>query len=118
MFHRWCGFFDKNKKARPDGDNQGNYGVDFMEGAMRISLLHSAVYSAHPIGDRPLLVQDRFLPYIDQGERSFAFEINGGDSEERREFVTREAVVFQEKPMRCRLSLPGKGKGKTRDSGG
>lgn len=113
VFHRWCGFFDKNKKRALTVINQGNYGVDFMEGAMRISLLHSAVYSAHPIGDRPLLVQDRFLPYIDQGERSFAFEINGGDSEERREFVTREAVVFQEKPMAVPAFPSGEGeKGK------
>lgn len=43
VFHRWCGFFDKNKKRALTVINQGNYGVDFMEGAMRISLLHSAV---------------------------------------------------------------------------
>ena len=57
----------------------------------------------------PCLSRIVSLPYIDQGERSFAFEINGGDSEERREFVTREAVVFQEKPMAVPASPSGEG---------
>lgn len=110
VFHRWCGFFDEEENRALTVINRGNYGVDFLEGTMRISLLHSAVYSAHPIGDRPLLVQDRFLPYIDQGERSFSFEINAGDGEERRKWVTREAAVFQETPMSVSAFPSGEGK--------
>ena len=97
VFQRWCGLWEAEKALTVI--NKGNYGVDFMDGRMRISMLHSAVYSAHPIGDRPLLVQDRFLPYIDQGEREFSFEIQGGDAKTRRENITQEAILFQEAPV-------------------
>ncbi|HJC25440.1 MAG TPA: alpha-mannosidase [Candidatus Eisenbergiella merdavium] len=99
VFHRWCGLWSPDGSQALTVLNQGNYGVDFRDGVMRISLLHSAVYSAHPIGDRPLLVQDRALPYIDQGEREFSFRIQAGEGRERRRLICREAQLFQEQPM-------------------
>ena len=117
VFHRWCGLFDESAGKALTVINKGNYGVDFLEGTMRISLLHSAVYAAHPIGDRPLLVQDRFLPYIDQGERIFEFEMNAGDCRERREFITREAVCFQEAPMAVPAFPSGEAEGKEAPEG-
>lgn len=117
VFHRWCGLFDESAGKALTVINKGNYGVDFLEGTMRISLLHSAVYAAHPIGDRPLLVQDRFLPYIDQGERIFEFEMNAGDCRERREFITREAVCFQEAPMSVPAFPSGEAEGKEAPEG-
>lgn len=107
VFQRWCGLWEGQKALTVV--NSGNYGADFLDGVMRISLLHSAVYSAHPIGDRPLLVQDRFLPYMDQGEREFSFLIQGGEGVARREQITREAMSYQEKPMAVQAFPTGEG---------
>ena len=109
VFHRWCGLWNLKDDRALTVINKGNYGVDFRDGVMRISLIHSAVYSAHPIGDRPLLVQDRLLPYIDQGEREFSFVIQAGKGIERMEHVTNEAVLFQEMPMAVQSFPSGEG---------
>ena len=109
VFHRWCGLWSREEDQALTVLNQGNYGVDFLDGVMRISLLHSAVYSAHPIGDRPLLVQDRYLPYLDQGEREFSFRIQAGDGKERRRQVCRDAQLFQEQPMAVPAFPSGEG---------
>lgn len=109
VFHRWCGLWDSEENSALTVLNKGNYGVDFLDGTMRVSLIHSAVYSAHPIGDRPLLVQDRYLPYIDQGEREFSFVIQGGNGAERLEQVMKEAVVFQEEPVVLQAFPSGEG---------
>jgi alpha-mannosidase len=55
--------------------NDGTYGCDFAaeDGELRLTLLRSPAYSAHPINERPLVPQDRFTPRIDQGERRFRF---------------------------------------------
>lgn len=94
VFHRYCGVYDEKRAVTVL--NRGNYGGDFKDGRIRISLLHSAVYSAHPIGDRPLLVQDRCLPYMEQGERNFSFRIQCGEKKERMKNVAKDAVLFQE----------------------
>lgn len=41
--------------------NNGVYGSDFAEGEIRTSLIRGAAYTAHPIGDRVIMPQDRFL---------------------------------------------------------
>jgi alpha-mannosidase len=79
--------------------NDGVYGSDFPGGEMRITLLRSPAYSAHPIGDRKTVPQDRYTPRIDQGERQFTFWINAGPVGERMTKVDREALVHNEKPM-------------------
>lgn len=109
VFQRWCGLWDAENDRALTVTNSGNYGMDCLDGVMRISLLHSAVYSAHPIGDRPLLVQDRFLPYIDQGEREFSFVLQGGAGKERRENIAREAMLFQEMPVAIPAFPSGEG---------
>lgn len=109
--HRYCGLWEAESDRALTVYNQGNYGVDFRDGTIGISLLHAAVYSAHPIGDRPLLVQDRFLPYIDQGERTFSFHIQAGACEERKKHAAREALVFQEAPMAIAAFPDGDGIG-------
>lgn len=96
---RWTGLFSMNENKALTCINDGTYGVDFDGGDMRISLIHSAAYSAHPIEDRPLLCQDRCIPFMDQGERKFNFRIQAGEVLARREMIHREAVTFHEKPM-------------------
>ena len=79
--------------------NDGSYGCDFSEDGLRLSLLRSPAYTAHPILDRPLVRQDRFEPRIDQGERMFRFWINAGEAKERMKSIDREALAKNEKPF-------------------
>lgn len=89
--------------------NDGIYGSDCQAGQIRLSLLRSAGYCAHPIGERPILPQDRFLPRIDQGERQYTFWLNGGELRERMENIDREARVHAEKPYALSFFPPGGG---------
>ena len=79
--------------------NEGCYGSDFKDGELRLSLLRSPAYSAHPWADRATLPQDRYSPRMDQGERTFRFWIKTGPCAERLEAVDREALARNEKPM-------------------
>ena len=95
--------------------NEGVYGSDFPDGEMRITLLRSPAYSAHPFEDRKTLPQDRYTPRIDQGERQFTLWFNAGPADERLDRVEREALAHNERPMALSFypagtgALPGAG---------
>ncbi|MBB6672253.1 glycoside hydrolase family 38 N-terminal domain-containing protein [Cohnella nanjingensis] len=89
--------------------NDGIYGSDYRAGEIRLSLLRGAGYCAHPILDRPILVQDRFLPRMDQGERCYTFWLNAGELDERRRLVDREAIFHNEKPYALSFFPSGNG---------
>jgi len=90
--------------------NDGVYGSDFKDGELRISLIRSAAYSGHPILDRPILPQDRYLPRIDQGERLFSFWFNAGKRSERLGKIECEALACNEKPFALSFFPNGGGK--------
>jgi alpha-mannosidase len=48
--------------------NDRTYGADCLDGELRLTLLRSPAYAAHPIHDRPVLPEDRYSPRQDQGE--------------------------------------------------
>ena len=79
--------------------NERTYGADCARGELRLSLLRSPAYAAHPILDRPILPEDRYSPRNDQGERLFHFWLQGGPAAERLAAVDREALAHNEKPM-------------------
>ncbi|MCE5280072.1 MAG: glycoside hydrolase family 38 C-terminal domain-containing protein [Planctomycetaceae bacterium] len=79
--------------------NEGIYGSDFCDGEIRLSLLRSPAYSAHPIADRPLTPDDRFTPRIDQGQRLFRIWINAGEVAARMATVDSEALARNEQPF-------------------
>ncbi|HOC72907.1 MAG TPA: glycoside hydrolase family 38 C-terminal domain-containing protein [Candidatus Hydrogenedentes bacterium] len=79
--------------------NEGSHGSDFMDGAMRLSLVRSPAYSGHPIWERPVTPQDRLTPRQDQGERLFRFWFNAGPLAERMDAVDREALARNQKPF-------------------
>ena len=79
--------------------NNGTYGSDCLNGELRLSLLRSPAYSAHPINDRPLVPQDRLTPRIDQGERQFSFRLMAGPATTCLAAIDRQAVVFNRPPM-------------------
>lgn len=92
--------------------NDGIYGSDCRSGEIRLSLLRGAGYCAHPILDRSILVQDRFLPRMDQGERCYTIWLNAGELDERRRLVDREAIVRNEKPFALSFFPSGDGENK------
>jgi len=89
--------------------NDGTYASSFTKGEMRITLLRSPAYAAHPIGDWPTVPDNMFRPRIDQGERLFTFWLNAGPVDERMHAVAREAQIHNEKPMIQWFSPSGRG---------
>lgn len=79
--------------------NDSIHGSDALDGELRLSLLRSTGYCVHPIEERPLVPEDRFLPRSEQGERIFRFEIQGGSLQSRMEQVERDAASFAEAPV-------------------
>ena len=82
--------------------NDCTYGSDYNGDEYRITLLRSPGYSAgksdFSVRKPFIMEQDRFSPFIDQGEHDYTFEINGGSAEKRLISVEREASVFSEEP--------------------
>lgn len=73
VFQKWCGIFDKDKGLALL--NKGTYGGSVDGEKLSISLLRTPVYSAHPIGDRPIADDDRCHDRIDIGEREFEYRL-------------------------------------------
>lgn len=109
---KWCGIFDEALGLTVIND--GIYGSHYEAGKMYLSLIRSAAYCAHPILDRELLDESRFIPRISQGEHVFRFRICGGAAEERMEQVDTQAQIFNEQPWALNV-FPG-GEGKKTDS--
>lgn len=89
--------------------NDGVYGSALDGKALRITLLRSPGYTAHPIYDRKIMPQDRNMPYVDQGERLYRFRILFGAKEEIVKKAPRSAAVFAEAPMAISFFPSGDG---------
>lgn len=92
--------------------NNGIYGscFDSKSGNLKYTLLRSASYCAHPLDDRIVMPQDRYMPYIDQGERDFSFMFSVGKKDELKPCVARKAQHFNMKPMALSFYPTGIGK--------
>lgn len=106
---KWVAALSPGKNMAVTCINDGVYGSDFPDNEMRLTLLRSPAYAAHPIGDRKTVPQDRYTPRIDQGERQFTFWFNAGTIEERMHRVDREALAHNEKPMAISFYPSGRG---------
>jgi alpha-mannosidase len=107
---KWIGVYSANNRHALTVINDGTHGFDFADGELRISLLRSAAYAAHPVGDNIHIVpQDRFEPRIDQGERVFRFWVQGGEASQRFASIERDALIKNECPMVLSCSPPGTG---------
>lgn len=73
VYQKWCGLFENSQGFAIL--NKGTYGGSVDGNSINISLLRTPVYSAHPIGDRPLADDDRCHDRIDIGEREFEFRL-------------------------------------------
>lgn len=111
VVQKWVGMISSDRKHALTVINEGIHGFDYGDGELRLSLLRSAAYSGHPVGEGISIVpQDRFEARIDQGERVFRFWVNGGDAAERFELIDREALIKNEPMVVLSCSPPGTGK--------
>ena len=78
--------------------NDGIYGSSFKAGQIKLSLLRSCAYCAHPIEGMPLTRDDRFTERAEQGERMYNFWINGGSCDEILPVVDIMALIHNESP--------------------
>lgn len=69
------------------------------------TLLRGAAYCAHPIEDRPLIDESRFIPYIEQGKHVFSFRL----SYDRREELENRAQEFVNVPYSLNFFPHGNG---------
>lgn len=93
---KWNGLFESSGGDAVAVLNDGTYGCSFEGGTVYQSLLRSSAYSALTLEDRPLLVKDRFIPRIDQGERRYRFRFLAGKADGLERSVGREAQAFNE----------------------
>ena len=84
----------------------GTYAADCTEQRLRLTLLRSPAYCAHPIGDRPLVPQDRHNARMDQGVRTFRFVLEAGPTTERLARLPREADQVNQPPTAINI-FPG-----------
>ena len=90
VFHKWCGI--RSEDASLYILNKGTYGGCFSNDTIRLSLLRTPIYSAHPIRDRQIAPHTRFIKHIDMGQREFSFRLTSGENLER------QAQLFNEEP--------------------
>lgn len=94
---KWCGLFNEDHALTVC--NSGVYGSHCQGSTVYLSLLRSPGYATHPIDERKLIHEERFIPRMDQGEHKLSFVICGGSSEERCRLVDFEAQVLNESPV-------------------
>lgn len=94
--------------------NTGTYGSDCKDGELRITMLRSPGYSAgksdFSVRNPYIMPQNRFSPFIDQGEHDYEFYFNAGSTDSRMKLIEREALSANEKPMLLSFFPIGSGK--------
>ncbi|MBR3300279.1 MAG: alpha-mannosidase, partial [Clostridia bacterium] len=75
--------------------NNCTYGSMYENGILYISLLRGAAYCTHPIPDRQLVPENRYIKRIDQCEHTYSFRI----AVAKREDLERMALEFNQKPF-------------------
>ena len=55
--------------------NCGTYGSTCLDGMISMSLQRGVSYCAHPINDRPIIPQNKFVKKVDMGERNYSFRL-------------------------------------------
>ena len=106
---QWVGAFSDEVATAFTVINDSTYGSSYAKGEIALTLLRSPAYSSLPLMDRELVVQDRYTPRIDQGERLYHFWLNAGQPAERLAQVGREALLHNEKPMTVSFFPTGEG---------
>ncbi|MBQ9777460.1 MAG: hypothetical protein IJW22_00900, partial [Clostridia bacterium] len=74
--------------------NTNTYGSHFENGSLYLSLVRGVGYCVHPIRDRQIIPNDRYVKRIDQGENTFSFRLGVT----KRHTLERETQEFTQKP--------------------
>ena len=85
------------------------YGSSTEDNTLYMTLLRSAAFCAHPIGDRDRIPQDRFTPHMEQGERQFRFAVRAGDAKIVRARTPRDAQRMNMQPPALSFYPPQSG---------
>lgn len=104
VYHKWCGIEEGEKKLYVI--NNGIYGGSFTNSEIKLSLLRTPIYSAHPVLDRQIAPHNRLLDHIDMGERRFSFRITTDKD------VARQSQVYNEAPQLLSFFPSGNGEKK------
>ncbi|MBQ9151960.1 MAG: hypothetical protein IJX72_06895, partial [Clostridia bacterium] len=83
----------------------GTYGCSVEDGKLYITLLNGSVYCAHPVGDLPIIDEERFNRYIDLGRHEFSFRLELCDECD----LERKALAFTQKPYALNFYPHGEG---------
>ena len=100
---RFVGMFIGDKLLTVFKD--GTYGCSYENDKLYLDLLNGSVYCAHPVGDRPIMDEERFQPYIDLGRHEFTFRLELCDLKD----VERKAAAFTQKPYALNFYPHGNG---------
>lgn len=103
VFQKWFGV------RREDGEifavvNDGVYSGKVENGYIYLTLLRGAGYCFHPIPNKELYPQDRYLPRIDGGRYAFNLRFVRGNALE----ITRQAELFNQLPYAVNVFPTGK----------
>lgn len=79
--------------------NRGTYGSICKEGVISMSLLRGASYCAHPINERPLIPDHKYVKKIDMGERNYTFRLTAAPEAA----LERIASEFNMPPYACNV---------------
>ncbi len=86
----------------------GTYGCSLEDGVLYLDLLNGSVYCAHPVGDLPIIDDQRFNRYIDLGRHEFTFRLELCDETA----LDVKATAFNQKPYALNFYPHGEGKKK------
>ena len=89
--------------------NTQNYGSCNTGSVMRQTLLRSSAYAGHPLGTRPFMEFNRYLPRAEQGERNIRLRVLGVSEEERIAKAEHYAAVENEKFLTYNIFPGGNG---------
>ena len=89
--------------------NTGTYGSSTKRGEIRMSVLRTPGYSAHPVEDRQILPLDRFSPRIDMGERLYDYYLWAGEYSEIDKLIDMQSLVIHQKPIVLNFNPPEQG---------
>ena len=88
--------------------NNCTYSMSYANSSLLLTLLNGSAYAAHPIGERPLVDDSRYIHYIEEGRRNFEFRI----AVVERKKLDSEAQDFVQKPYALNVFPHGDGRAK------
>ena len=88
---------------------RSTYGSSVEGSELRISLLRTAAYTAHPLGDRQIPPDARLMPHFDTDAQIFEFRLTAGDEPDLENRANRITQLYCEKPYAMSFFPSGNG---------